>query len=100
MKFKEYIILYMYPNRFWGIFGSFLVNLSSIFSLRDKCFGLWGVASLSETGKVNEMKDWEAARSTDYLSRRVSFGHFWALFLVHFGRFWFIAGRRSLTKHR
>jgi hypothetical protein len=31
MKFKEYIILYMYPNRFWGIFGSFLVNLSSIF---------------------------------------------------------------------
>jgi hypothetical protein len=31
------------------------------------------------------MKDWEAARSTNYLSRRVSFGHFWALFLVHFG---------------
>ncbi len=64
------------------------MNLSSIFgrffSLRDKCFGLWGVASLSETGRVNEMKDWEAARSTNYLSRRVSFGHFWALFLVDF----------------
>jgi hypothetical protein len=71
MKFKEYIILYIYPNRFWGIlvnlssifrrffvdFGRFLVNLSSIFrrffSLRDKCFGLWGVASLSETGRLN-----------------------------------------------
>ena len=26
MKFKEYIILYMYPNRFWGIFGEFLVD--------------------------------------------------------------------------
>jgi hypothetical protein len=62
----------------------FALFWSKTVSLRDKCFGLWGVASLSETGRVNEMKDWEAARSTDYLSRRVSFGHFWP-FLRIFG---------------
>jgi hypothetical protein len=82
---------------FSSIFGESFVDFSSIFgrffSLRDKCFGLWGVASLSETGRVNEMKDWEAARSTNYLFRRVSFGHFWALFLVHFGRFLVHFGR-------
>ena len=69
-------------------FGGFCVDLASIFSLCDKCFGLWGVASLSETGRVNEMKDWEAARSTNYLFRRVSFDLLFGGFLTAFGPFW------------
>ncbi len=66
-KFEEvyeiegiYNIIYV-PESFLGdfssIFGESFVDFSSIFrrffSLRDKCFGLWGVASLSETGRLN-----------------------------------------------